>query len=495
MNIFRGTAVIAFISSVLVLSANPTDFPVDSVVPPVSQLTYRDSSTFDSPYLSHHFDDSWRMYSSVAQNSDLVEARWWKRFEDPLLDSLMEVGLLRNPDVVMATKRIEIAKAAVGSATAGYYPTVNLGVGYQAARNSGVVASPYGPATSTSAFNGSVSMSWEIDVFGRIREQVNGRKTAVKVSRAERAGVKVSLEAEIATAYINLRVSQAQLEVANIHSASQRHVLKIAEARFEAGLASMLDVDQARVVYYNTVAMVPMLENTVHTEINAIAVLLGDSPENLYPVLEKPSPLPGYIQLVAAGVPADLLRRRPDVVQAEEQIGVEASALGLAKKDWLPHLTLDGSFGTEAHRLSKLGSGRSLTYSIAPTLSWTVFDGLSRKYNIESARKQMEVAIDNYNLTVLTAFQETDNALSTYFATLKYIRLLDDLVSSSSDYDRLSIDQYKNGLTAFLNVANAQMSYLENQNTLIQAQGKALNALVQLYRALGGGWSDTDLRN
>ena len=107
----------------------------------------------------------------------------------------------------------------------------------------------------------------------------------------------------------------------------------------------------------------------------------------------------------------------------------------------------------------------------------------------------MEVAIDIYNLTVLNAFQETDNALSTYFATLKYIRLLDDLVSSSRDYDRLSIDQYKNGLTAFLNVANAQMSYLENQNTLIQAQGRALTALIDLYRALGGGWSDVDLRN
>ncbi|MDE6396511.1 MAG: TolC family protein, partial [Muribaculaceae bacterium] len=332
-------------------------------------------------------------------------------------------------------------------------------------------------------------------VFGRIREQVKNRKASVQVSRAERAGVKVSLETQIASAYINLRVSQAQLAVAQIHSQSQSKVLKIAEARFEAGLASMLDVDQARVVYYNTVAMVPMLENTVHTQINAIAVLLGDTPDALYPVLETPRPLPGYIQVVAAGVPADLLRRRPDVVQAEEQIGVEATALGIAKKDWLPRLSIEGSVGTQAHSLGDLGNRNAFVYSVAPTLSWTVFDGLARKYNISAARKQMDVAIDNYNLTVLTAFQETDNALSTYFASLKYIRLLDDLVSSSRDYDRLSIDQYKNGLTAFLNVANAQMSYLENQNTLIQAQGRALTALIDLYRALGGGWSDTDLRN
>ena len=482
------------LGSIIAVSALPADLPVDSIVPEVSALASQRSG-FESPYINTEYNDEWHQYSSVAQSSDQAEPRWWQRFEDPLLDSLIEVGLLRNPDVVMAAKRIEIAKAAVGSATAGYYPSINLGLGYDRTRSSGMIVPPGSSATTTSAFNGSVSMSWEVDVFGRIREQVKNRKASVQVSRAERAGVKVSLEAQIATAYINLRVSQAQLEVAQIHSQSQSKVLKIAEARFEAGLASMLDVDQARVVYYNTVAMVPMLENTVHTQINAISVLLGEAPDALYSLLEQPRPLPGYIQVVAAGVPADLLRRRPDVVQAEEQIGVEATALGIAKKDWLPRLTIDGSVGTQAHSPKDLGNHNAFTYSIAPTLSWTVFDGLARKYNITAARKQMEVAIDNYNLTVLNAFQETDNALSTYFATLKYIRLLDDLVSSSRDYDRLSIDQYKNGLTAFLNVANAQMSYLENQNTLIQAQGRALTALIDLYRALGGGWSDVDLRN
>lgn len=193
-------------------------------------------------------------------------------------------------------------------------------------------------------------------------------------------------------------------------------------------------------------------------------------------------------------MPADLLRRRPDVVQAEEEIGVYAAELGIARKDYLPTLSIEGSIGTAAHRPGDLFSGPSFTYSIAPTLSWTIFDGLSRRYNVASARKSMENAIDNYNLTVLNAFEETDNALSTYFSTLKYIRSLDDLVEAGRDYDRLSLDQYKSGLTSFINVANAQLSYLSYQNTLIEAKGQALTALVDLYRALGGGWADTDLR-
>lgn len=493
MNYLRCVTALPFIAIALTVAASEADEPADSIVPAPS--AYAASRSFESPYLKHEFRDQWRLYSSVAQSSDLSAPRWWQRFEDPLLDSLIEVGLLRNPDVIMATKRIEIARSAVRTALAGYYPVVDVGIGYNRTRTSGMMTAPATDPSTVSYGSGTVSMSWEIDLFGRISSQVRNRNAAVRVSRAERAGIKVSLEAEIATAYVNLRVSQAQLAVANEHAAGQRKVLKIAEARFEAGLASMLDVDQARVVYYNTVASIPMLENTVHTEINSIAVLLGEEPDNLYSVLERPRPIPGYIQLVAAGVPADLLRRRPDVVQAQEQIEVEATALGIAKKDWLPKLTIEGSVGTTAHRSGDLFSNHSFGYSIAPTLTWTAFDGLARKYNIASARQQMEIAIDNYNMTVLTAFQEIDNTLSTYFATLKYIRLLDDLVSSSRDYDRLSIDQYKNGLSAFLNVANAQMSYLENQNTLLQAQGKALIALIDLYRALGGGWSDTELRN
>ena len=310
------------------------------------------------------------------------------------------------------------------------------------------------------------------------------------MSRADRAGVLVSLAAQIASTYIDLRVSQAEVQVANEHAASQLKVLNIAKTRYETGLASRLDVDQAQTVYYSTISSIPTLENNIHQDINAIAVLLAENSQELQKVLSTPRTLPSHMQMVSAALPADLLRRRPDVVEAEKEIAEYAAQLGIAKKDYLPTLSLDGSIGVASHRPGDLFKGGAFEYTIAPTLSWTIFDGLSRKYSVASARQNMEVAIDNYNLTVLTAYQETDNAISTYFADLKYIDSLDKLVQSSRDYDELSIDQYKNGLAAFINVADAQISYLSYENTLIQARGQALTALVDLYKALGGGWEE-----
>lgn len=443
-----------------------------------------------SNYLDSEVAGQWQSYSGESQSNELPEAKWWKRFDDPLLDSLIEVGMQRNYNLAMATRRIRMAQDAVGSARASYFPNLSLGVGYDNERSSGLLYGSKGAASTTSYFSGTVNMSWEVDVFGKITAQVKAKKAALQVSRADRAGVMVSLAAQIASTYIDLRVSQAEIKVANEHAESQMKALKIAQARFETGLASMLDVDQAKTVYYNTISMLPSLENEVHQDINALAVLLADNPANLSEVLSKTQPLPSYMQIVSTGIPADLLRRRPDVVEAEEEINEYAAQLGIAKKDYLPDLSISGSVGVAAHRPGDLFKGPAFEYSIAPTLSWTIFDGLARNYNISSARENMQSAIDNYNLTVITAFEETDNALSTYFSNLKYIDTLNKLVESSRNYDLLSIDQYKNGLAPFINVADAQISYLSYQNTLIQAQGQALVALIDLYKALGGGWEE-----
>ena len=439
-------------------------------------------------YLDVEVARGWQNYDVENQNSLMPDADWWKCFDDSLLDSLIEIGLQRNYNVSMATRRIEIARSAVGSARAAYYPGLSLNLGYENERSSGLLYGSKGQASNTSYFTGAVNMSWEIDVFGKITQQVKAKKAAVDVSRADRAGVLVSLAAQIASTYIDLRVSQQEILVANEHSASQLKALNIAQARFETGLASMLDVDQAKTVYYSTLASIPTLENEIRQDINALAVLLSENPEVLRALLETPRQLPSHVQLVTAGIPTDLLRRRPDVVEAEKQIDEYAAELGIAKKDYLPSLSLEGSVGVAAHRPGDLFNGPAFEYTIAPTLSWTIFDGLSRKYNIASARQNMEVAIDNYNMTVITAFEETDNALSEYFSDLKYIDTLNKLVESSRNYDRLSIDQYKDGLAPFINVADAQVSYLNYENTLIQAKGQALTALIDLYKALGGGW-------
>ena len=205
-------------------------------------------------------------------------------------------------------------------------------------------------------------------------------------------------------------------------------------------------------------------------------------------MLAKPRPLPPYMQIVSTGIPMDLLRRRPDVVEAECNLALYAAELGIAKKDFLPVLSLDASVGTSAHAIGDLFSHDSFTYSIAPTLSWTIFDGMTRKYNVATAKENMEIGIQNYNLTVLQAVTEADNAMYAYLRTLDEIEKTEAAVNASRESLDLSIDLYKRGLAAFTNVIDAQIDYLTYAGSLIESQGQALDNLVTLYEALGGGW-------
>lgn len=420
--------------------------------------------------------------------------KWWRTFDDPMLDSLIAEGVDANYDVLMAMRRIEIARQQMLAAQAGYMPQLSLQAGWNKARTSGATMSDVMvPPSVTDYLNLGVNMSWEIDVFGKVRAAAKQKRELLRVSRADYAATMVTLCANIAKGYVTLRMYQAQLEVANEHIASQAKIVKITEARMEAGLASMLDVTQARVVYFSTKASLPGLEAMIHNSINSLAVLLGRYPQDVYARLDVPRPLPDYRALIPIGMPADLLRRRPDIVEAECNLAADAAALGIAKRDFLPTLTLNGSIGIASHSFKNLMHNKSLTYSIAPTLTWTIFSGLSRSHNLTAAREQVKMQIDNYNLTVLNAVNEVDCCISTYEGALQTISLTNQVVEQSRKSLDLSLDLYKRGLSPFNNVVTAQQDLLSNQNSYISACGKALNAEIALYEALGGGWSADDM--
>lgn len=431
--------------------------------------------------------DSWALAESVGSGA-YDGCQWWQMFDDNLLDSLIEVGLQNNYNAQVAARNIRLAENTLKATYANYSPNLGLNAGWTKSRTSGMTGNTPGSAYTDSYWNGNISMSWEVDVFGRIASQAKANKASIGVSRATYDGVLTSLAATIATDYFQLRVLQAERDVAREHSRSQLDVLNITKARYEASIASKLDVTQAEEVYYSTIASIPTLESSIDGLINSIAILVGDPSNALVAELSTSRPLPDYNHIINAGVPADLLRNRPDIIEAEKQIDVCAANLGVAKKDYLPSLSLTGSIGTTAHSTKDLFKNQSLGYSIAPTLSWTIFDGLARNRNVAAAKMDMENAIDNYNFTVLSAIEETQSAMSSYFYTLKYIANLQDVVNASRESERLSLEKYKGGLAAFINVADAQISYLENRNALIVAQGKALSALVTLQKALGGSW-------
>lgn len=432
-------------------------------------------------------------YDEHFNQSIPTDDNWWHQLGDPLLDSLIARGIENNPNVVIAGKRIAMAKEALNAARAGYYPSLGLQGGWTKARSSGALGNVSMPATTTDYFSLGLNMSWEIDVFGKISAKASQQKALYNATRAEYAATMVTLCANIAKAYVNLRVWQAEWQVAVEHIASQEKIVKITEARHEAGLASMLDVTQARIVYYSTQASMPTLRSSIRTTINSIALLLGVYPRDINDLLEPTRPLPDHRQIVPVGVPAELLRRRPDIVEAEYELASYAAALGIAKRDFLPTLSLNGSIGTGAHSAGDLFSRNSLTYSIEPTLTWTIFDGMSRRANMASARQQMEIGIESYNNTVMTAVEEVDNAITTYAGTLRNLDILDEVVTQSRKSLDLSLDLYKRGLSPFNNVVTAQMNLLEYQNSVVTASGNALTALITLYEALGGGWDAADM--
>jgi NodT family efflux transporter outer membrane factor (OMF) lipoprotein len=269
---------------------------------------------------------------------------------------------------------------------------------------------------------------------------------------------------------------------------SQREVMKIVESRYRSGLASKLDVAQSRSVFYSTMAQIPAMQATIDGYRNSMAVLLGTYPEELAGWLQEGYALPDYIAPIGIGVPAQLLRRRPDIRAAERQVEANAALLGATKRDWFPELIITGSIGFSSAEIKELMRSRSLTWEIAPTLKWNIFGGADRINATREARAALDQSILSFNGTMLTAIQEVESAMSQYKESLAQIVSLREAVNQNWETLALSLELYKQGLTEYQNVLDAQRSLLNYQNYLVQGHGSSLIYLVQLYEALGGGW-------
>lgn len=449
---------------------------------------YAFGSSPSEKYLRDSLPGNWA-YTSDFSIDYPCDDQWWQKFNDSGLDTLISIAMDNNWNLLMAQQRMEVARTNVSLTRSAYYPTVGLNAGWTKTQSTGMMGKYPGDATRESGFSLGLSASWEVDLFGRIRSKATQAGFDYKASRAEYAATMVALCAELAQDYVQLRVWQAQLAVATRHISTQQKIVDITQARLEAGIGSMLDVTQAKIVLYSTQATIPSLENSIHSMINTIALLCGAYPADLPVDLNAGGEIPDYHQIVATGVPMELLRRRPDIIEAEMNLASAASAIGIAKKDFLPVLNITGSVGTQSRNLSDMFSKESFTWSVAPQLSWTIFSGMSRKYQVVNARRQMELEIDAYNSAVMNAVAETDNAMNAYRAAIRHISQLKSVVEQSDKSLELSLDLYKQGLTAFSNVSDAQLSYLESQSNALTAQGDALDALINLYKALGGGWS------
>lgn len=437
-------------------------------------------------YLDTPLPKEWEESGEIFQQVLPVDDQWWKSFQDQTLDSLIATAVNRNYSVAMAIDRINAAKANLRIERGNFFPSVGLNAGWTRQQSSGNTSEL--PQSTQHYYDASLNMSWELDIFGSIRQRVKAQKENFAASKEEYTAVMVSLSAQIASAYINLRELQQELEVIQSNSASQAAVLKITEVRFNTGLASKLDVAQAKSVYYSTKASIPQLEAGINQYITTLAVLLGTYPQEVRPTLERAGTLPDYMKPIGIGLPADLLMRRPDVRSAERSVNAQAALLGASKSDWLPKVFLKGSIGYAATDFKDLTKHKSMTYEIAPTLSWTLFNGTQLVNATKLARAQLDEAVNQFNQTVLTAIQEADNAMNAYRNSIKQIVALREVCNQGQETLTLSLDLYKQGLSPFQNVLDAQRSLLTYENQLVQAQGNSLLQLIALYQALGGGW-------
>lgn len=450
------------------------------------------SSAISAQHADHYLDtplpQAWEEGGEVFRQTLPVDDQWWKSFGDTTLDSLISIAVDRNYSVLTAIDRMNMAKAGLRMERSGFFPTVGINAGWTRQQTSGNTSEL--PQSTQHYYDVSANMSWELDIFGSIRQRVKAQKETFAASKEEYTAVMVSLSAQVASSYIQLRELQQELKVVERNCASQAAVLKITEVRYNTGLVSKLDVAQAKSVYFSTKASIPQLESGINQYITSLAVLLGTYPQEIRPVLERVGELPDYMEPISIGIPADLLMRRPDIRSAEHQINAQAASLGASKSDWLPQVFIKGSVGYASKDFKDLTKHKSFTYEIAPALSWTIFSGGKLVNATKSARAQLDEAIDQFNQTVLTAVQETDNAMTAYRSSIKQIVALREVRNQGQETLTLSLDLYKQGLTPFQNVLDAQRSLLNYENQLVQARGNSLLQLIALYQALGGGWNN-----
>lgn len=450
------------------------------------------SSAISAQHADHYLDtplpQAWEEGGEVFRQTLPVDDQWWKSFGDTTLDSLISIAVDRNYSVLTAIDRMNMAKAGLRMERSGFFPTVGINAGWTRQQTSGNTSEL--PQSTQHYYDVSANMNWELDIFGSIRQRVKAQKETFAASKEEYTAVMVSLSAQVASSYIQLRELQQELKVVERNCASQAAVLKITEVRYNTGLVSKLDVAQAKSVYFSTKASIPQLESGINQYITSLAVLLGTYPQEIRPVLERVGELPDYMEPISIGIPADLLMRRPDIRSAEHQINAQAASLGASKSDWLPQVFIKGSVGYASKDFKDLTKHKSFTYEIAPALSWTIFSGGKLVNATKSARAQLDEAIDQFNQTVLTAVQETDNAMTAYRSSIKQIVALREVRNQGQETLTLSLDLYKQGLTPFQNVLDAQRSLLSYENQLVQARGNSLLQLIALYQALGGGWNN-----
>jgi outer membrane protein, multidrug efflux system len=421
-----------------------------------------------------------------GMSTEGVETLWWRGFNDAQLNQLVDLALVTNHDLRIATARLREARALRSETTFDRYPTVTAQTSYTRERASEVLA-PLGDRD-IELYEARFDASWELDFFGRVRRSIEASSAQVEAAEANRQDVTVILLAEVARNYFELRGTQNRLAVARRNAENQRETLDLTIALLEGGRGTELDTSRAEAQLTSTLATIPPLEAAIKRAIYRLGVLIGQQPATLDAELTAPSPLPALPTLVALGSPADLLRRRPDIRVTERNLATATANVGVATADLFPRVTLAGSLGIQAGSFSGLGQGGSDTFTVGPGIFWAAFDLGRVRARIRAADARTEAALAQYEQRVLLALEETDGTLIDFNRQQARRDLLRASAQASEKATSLARLRYQSGVADFLTVLDAERTLLESQDRLADSETLTATSLVAVYKALGGGW-------
>lgn len=427
--------------------------------------------------------DAWSAGGVSTAPADLTA--WWRRFEDPSLTELVQRARDNNRDLERAVVRITEARARAGIAESQNFPNIEAEGAYARQRDSEEIV----PGSQASnRFSAGLASTWELDLFGRIRRSVEAAHAGIGAAIEDYGAVQVCLFAEVARQYTFLRSLQTRLTIAHDNARTQGTSLRLAEARVRAGVAPDLDVAQARFNLATTESTIPALRAAITATTNRLAVLVGEPPQGVQKLLETRRPIPRPPAEVTVGVPADAVRQRPDVRRAERELAAQTARIGIATAELYPRFFLNGSFGFESDSVSSWFQSGSQAFGFGPSFRWNLFSGGRIRSQIRVEEARTDAARLAYEQAVLVSLEEVETAITSYVRERERLAALGRAVAAAERAVQLADGLYREGLTTFQNILDAQRTVLELQDERAQSQGSITSHLIAVYKALGGGW-------
>ncbi|MCS3804069.1 multidrug efflux system outer membrane protein [Chromobacterium alkanivorans] len=428
--------------------------------------------------------------ASAQAQSPAIAMDWWKQFHDPVLDQLIAEALQHNQDLAVAAARVDEAAAQAGIARAQLLPALNANAGYQRGRTSTATTTPGAPLVSD-VRNAKLTASWELDLWGKLRRGNEAARADFAASRFARDSSTLAIAAQTAQTYFQLRAYDAQLDIAKRTLQSREESLKLQTKRFKGGLISELDQQQAEAEAASARAKVPQIASALEQTESALGVLLGHSPKQLVAggiqrgqsldALSAPPEVP-------AGLSSSLLERRPDIAASEQQLIAANARIGVARAAYFPSISLSGALGSQSLSLDTLFTGPTRTWSFVGNLAAPVFNFGQTGYAVDAASARQKQALAQYQKTVQSAFKDALDALSGYGAAREIQAAQTTQFQALNKSLRLANLRYDNGYASYLDVLDAQRNSFQAELGLVSAKLDQLNAVVGLYKALGGGW-------